>query len=286
MKRNFRNRWLILRDLWAPFTDHDISTHAAATCYYILLSLLPGIALGLTALSASPSASGELVLQIKNILPDALEPIAEYFINMIKPRNQTALLSLWAILTLWSASKGIMAMIAGMATILPCEEHRGFIRRRVHAMGTLLLLAVVLMGTLAINVFGKRLLSYAYGPFPKLPRTLLILYKLRHLYSLLILSIFLALMFWFLPGRPLPFRGCFQNGLFSSGAWITASSGFSIYVNHFQSYQRLYGSLGLLLLASLWLQICISMLFYGALLGNLVRERKYHPIQILKSAFS
>ena len=286
MRGNFRKRWTILRELWAPFTKNSISTHAAGTCFYILLSLLPGIALGLTVLSASPAASRELVLQINNILPDALQPMAEYFISMIKPRNPAALLSLWAFLTLWSAAKGIMAMTDGMAAVLNCKEHKGFFRRRFHAMTTLLLLAVVLMGTLAINVFGKRLLSYYDHTFPQLYGTLLLLYKLRHLYSLLVLSLFLALMYWLLPGRPLPFRRCLQSGLFSSAAWILASTGFSIYVNHFQSYQRLYGSLGLLLLASLWLQICISMLLYGVLLGKLVREKSYHPIQIMKRLFS
>lgn len=277
---------MILRELWLPFSKIRITTHAAAACYYILLSLLPGVALGLTALSASPAASRELVLVIKNILPDAFQPMAEYFLNMIRPQNQTALLSLWALLTLWSASKGIMAMTDGMSAVFDCPRTKGFLRRRLHAMTALLLLAVVLIATLVINVFGKRLFSYSYRAFPQLAGTLVMLYKLRLLYSVFVLSFLLSLLYWFLPGHPLPFRSCLQSGLFSAAAWIAASFGFSIYVNHFQSYQRLYGGLGLLLLASLWLQICIRMLFYGALLGRLVREKTYHPIKIIKKVFT
>ncbi len=284
MRRNVRKRYNALRQLWVPFTQSRISFHSAAACFYILLSLLPATALVFTILSIFPDAVREFGHLTINILPFDFRAVTEYLLDQFPSRSPAALLSVWAFLTLWSASKGIMAMTDGLIVILDCQKPRGFIRRRVDAMIVFAILSVVLIATLVLHVFGRRLLTYFSLKMPDLKNLLLLLFRLRQVYSLLILSILFALLYLFLPQRPLPFLSCLKSGFFSSVGWLTVSYGFSIYVNYFRSDQKLYGSLGLILLTSLWLQICISILLYGALLGKLLLNKSYHPIKIIREA--
>lgn len=286
MKRNFKKRWEILRSLWQPFTESGVSGHAAASCFYILLSVLPASALGLTAFSLFSISTSEWYHLLVELLPAHFLSVAEYLLNRIEPQNPAALFSLWAVLTLWSASKGVMAMIDGLSSVLSASKRRGFLRRRLDAMIVFLLLSAVLISTLVIHVFGKWFLIHLCDLFPKLSSLLRSIFKLRHLSSVLILTVLLSVLYRLLPGGTLSFSGCLKGGITAAVGWITVSSLFSVYVNHFQSYQRLYGSLGLLLLACLWLQICVSILLYSILLVKLLDSKAYHPIAIIRKAFS
>ena len=67
---------------------------------------------------------------------------------------------------------------------------------------------------------------------------------------------------------------------------MLVSWAFSIYVNYFAGYVKLYGGIGLLILTCIWLHICLLLFLYGALVADLLHHRSYHPLQILKETFS
>ena len=275
-------RWEILSELWRPFTQINITGRAAAASFYILVSLLPAAALGLTIFSLLPIPLSDF---LEVFLPQRFHPLIEYILTAVTPRNPTALLSVGALLTLWSAAKGIMAVSGGLSVILETKSHRGFIRRRLDAMASFLLLSIVLISTLTIHVFGQWFVYRLTISSPQMTSLWTLLYRFRHLYSILILTTLLAFLYWMLPGRPMSLSSCYISGLFSSVGWMSTSAIFSVYVNQMQSYQRLYGGLGLLLLGCIWLQICMSVLLYSVLLAKLIREKSYHPFKIIKKAF-
>ena len=49
---------------------------------------------------------------------------------------------------------------------------------------------------------------------------------------------------------------------------------FSIYVEHFNRYSLIYGSVYALALGMLWLYCCLSILFYGGALNHWLSSRK------------
>lgn len=284
MGRNFKKRWKILNNLWIPFTKSGIDRHSAAACFYILLSVLPAAALGLTVFSIISVTKSHWNTLLADLFPASFLPVLEYIFSSISPRQPVALLSIWAILTLWSASKGVMAITAGLSDILNGEARHGFIRRRLYAMAVLLLLLFVLSAMLLLHVFGRWILIQLSLLFPARSSLMYLFFRLRHLYSLIVLTALFTLFYSLLPGKPLHFSACIKSGLLSSFGWLLTSSLFSIYVNHFQSYQRLYGSLGLLVLGCLWLKISLSVLLYSVQIIKLWHDGTYHPILILKSA--
>ena len=51
-----------------------------------------------------------------------------------------------------------------------------------------------------------------------------------------------------------------------------ASGLFSLYVEYFPRYANIFGSVYAVALASLWLYVCVSIVFYGALLNRILAE--------------
>ena len=54
------------------------------------------------------------------------------------------------------------------------------------------------------------------------------------------------------------------GALFTGAGWILFSYIFSVYINNFSNYSRIYGSLTAIVLLMLWLYSCMTILLYGA----------------------
>ena len=94
-----------------------------------------------------------------------------------------------------------------------------------------------------------------------------------HLYSTVFLMIVFTLFYLVLPNRRRRLTRALPGALGAAIAWNVFSSALSFYVNHFPHASSLYGSLTLLLFSLLWLYICISIIFYGALFNRLLERR-------------
>lgn len=281
MKRNFKKRWKLLKQLWQPFLNCHISTHAAAASFYILLSLLPSTALFLMILRYFPASLSYLQQVLELLLPEKFRPLIAYLFEAAAPKNSAAIISLWAILTLWTASKGIASIANGLSEILSIHEQKGFIRRRLEAMMNFLIFAIILAVTLSVQIFGEVLISILF-PSVVLPK---VMYHIGFLCSVVLLSLPFTLLYRILPAIRLPFRICFFSGLLSAISLSGSSFLFSVYVNYFQSYQSKYGGIGLLVLGILWIQLSVYILLGSVTAVCQMHNKTYRPVQIIKSAF-
>ncbi len=256
-------RWNILKGLWRPFTENQASVYATSACYYILLSLLPASMLLSSLLPRLPVSARAIQQSLTQLIPEqflSLLPLLFPF------TGSPVLASASALVLLWSASKGVMAISDGLCALTGAELRKGFFRRKLGAMVSFLLLAVLLILVLILYVFGEYLAGF-----------------LGWLFAPATLAGIFAVAYRYLPGHLLPFRYCLLGGVFAAGGWVIFSSLFSLYVSFANGFRLRYGSLGLVLLACIWLQFCISLLLYGGQLSALLFRREYHPLTILKA---
>ncbi len=264
-------RWCILKSLWLPFTKSNASVHATSACYYILLSLIPASLLMTSLLPYLPISPTSWTQGLQQLIPGQFFSIIQ---SLIPSAASPVLASASAVVLLWSASKGVLAISDGLCALIGIPHGTRFIWRRLSAMLSFVLLSVLLFFILGLYVFGKRLLPFLGAlSFP--------LYRLRYLYVPIALSAMFTSAYYFLPKRAVPFRFCLIGSTLSAIGWIACSSLFSVYVNLTSGFHQRYGSTGILILACLWLQFCITLLLYGGLLADLLAHREYHPIQIL-----
>ena len=79
-------------------------------------------------------------------------------------------------------------------------------------------------------------------------------------------------MFTALPNRKTKLRDSLPGAFLGSLGWLIFSHLFSLYVEHFPSFARVYGSVYAVALSMLWLYFCMSILFYGGLLNRILEE--------------
>jgi YihY family inner membrane protein len=138
----------------------DISSHAANAGYFILMSVFPALLLILSLLRYTTLDAQDLLALLEGFLPQSLMDWVERIVISTYAHTSTAVISLSAVGTLWSASKGIYGLMKGLNAIYGASEHRGWLRTRLLCAVYLVFFLLVLLLTLMLHVFGNTLVEF------------------------------------------------------------------------------------------------------------------------------
>ena len=264
MKQNTLKMWL--RTVRAM----HISTHAAHACYFIVLSVFPALVLMIGILRYTALRPEDLLDLLSGLLPDALLPHAWNLIRASYENTSRLVVSLSALTALWSAGRGIYGLQAGLNAVYGLTEERNWLQKRLVCMAYTLLFLLVLLLTLVLHVFGNtiiRFLQHRSGFWLWID-----LAGLRFFFLVLLQNLLFCAMFMYLPAKRHSFAQSLPGALLGSFGWSGASGLFSLYVEYFPKYANIFGSVYAVALAGFWLYICISIVFYGAVLNRLLEK--------------
>lgn len=257
-----RKLYLILEDFRRQMNRKNISSFAASTAFFLFLSLVPMLIMLCTIIPFTHLTEENLLNAILEIVPDMLDPLVSGVVSDVYDRS-AGVLSVAAIATLWSAGKGVLALIRGLNEVNETEEKRNyFLLRAVASFYTLVLLLVTLL-SLLINVFGNVLLDMI---FAKVPRTRMLFdffMNFRFLAVWLILTILFTAIYTYIPNKKMKFGMQIPGAVFSAVVWSIFSWCFSIYVEASGGFS-IYGSLSLIIIIMLWLYFCMYIILIGA----------------------
>lgn len=246
----------------------QISTHAAHACYFIALSVFPMLVLMFGLLRYTALQPEDLLDLFRGLLPEALLPHAWNLIRSAYENSSRLVVSLSALTALWSAGRGIYGLQSGLNAVYGLCETRSWLHKRLLCTAYTFLFLLVLLLTLVLHVFGNTIVVFLRlraGFWAWIDYS-----NLRFFLPVLAQTFLFSAVFMFLPAKRHGFRRSLPGALLSSFGWSTVSGLFSLYVAHFPSYSNIFGSVYAVALAGFWLYICVSIVFYGALLNRIL----------------
>ena len=250
-----------------------ISSHAANAGYFIVMSVFPALLLILSLLRYTPLDARDLLSLLESFLPQALMNSVERVVVSTYAHTSTAVISVSAIGTLWSASRGIYGLMTGLNEIYDAPENRGYFRTRLLCMLYTFLFLLVLVVTLVLGVFGDSLLGLLPPASGGLGLLLTEVTDLRFFLMLFLQTALFSAMFMVLPNRRNGFRESLPGAVLASAGWLIFTQLFSFYVEHFSGYSNIYGSIYAVALSMLWLYCCMSIVFCGGALNKLLTQQ-------------
>lgn len=250
----------------------QIPMHAAYASYFIILSLFPALLLILSILSYTSLDVNNFLDFLQDFLPSALMSTVKKLVYSVYRNSSGAVVGLSAVTALWSASRGIFGLLRGLNAIYDVSEQRGYFYTRLISLIYTFVFFLVLVVTLLLHVFGNTII----GMLTQVNRPVLIflmdLIDLRFFLLLILQSLAFTAMFMALPNKRNGFWGSLPGGVLSSLGWLVYSDIFSIYVENFNRYSNIYGSVYAVALGMLWLYCCVSILFYGGALNRSLKN--------------
>lgn len=251
----------------------QISLHSAYTCFFLVLSLFPGLLLLLGILRYTSMEAEDLILLLEGFLPESLLPTVQSLVTTSYRHSSGTMVTISALGILYSASRGMFGIRNGLDAIYtPIHRHSYLGRRGISILYNITFLLVLLIA-LMLYLASTALIDYLWMTTNPMIMMVLRLINLRSLFLLVIQSILFAGMYAFLPDQRNRFAQCLPGAGLASLFWLVFSWLFSIYVEHFAVYTNIYGSVYALALGMLWLYFCISIFFYGGALNRFLSER-------------
>jgi membrane protein len=259
----------ILLRTWRELGDDHVSLIAAAVAFYGLLALFPAIAalISIWALAFDPRQIEQQIATFSALLPpDAASLVTE---QAHKVAADVGGLSVGAVigilLALYSAAKGMTALIEGLNIIYDEQEERGFIRSNLVALGMMLVLIVAMIVAIgAIIIAPIVFTTIGLGPVAE---TLLRILRWPILFGGVL--IVLAIIYRYGPSRTPPrWRWVSWGAAVATAIWTLGSIAFSIYVQNFGSYNETYGSLGAVVILLMWFWLSAFIILLGAELNS------------------
>lgn len=259
---------------WHHIRTLHIPLHAANTSFFLILSVFPALVLILGILSYTTLDVHNLLGLLEGFLPGALLPEAEFLIINAYENTSKAVVGISAVTALWSASRGIYGLLTGLNAIYRVPENRGYLRLRLISVFYTFGFLLVLLLTLVLHVFGTGLVKFLSESSLPFLRFLTGILDLRFFLLVFLQTVLFTAMFTVLPNRENSLGDSLPGAFFASIGWLIFSHLFSLYVEHFPAYGRIYGSVYAVALMMLWLYFCISIVFYGGVLNRLLMDEE------------
>ena len=265
----------ILVRSWNEVNKNNIFLVSGGVTYAILLALFPGLAalVSLYGLLLNPIQVEQQVEALSRMLPpETTKMIAEELHNLITASQGSLTISAAEALVfaLWSASRGMSGLITALDIAYDQRETRGFFK--LNAVAILLTILTLLGGTVVIALVAILPAVLQFVGLASSTQWLVLVLE----WPLLIVVVMtgLAMLYRYAPNRQAPqWRWVSPGAVVATLLWLLGSIGFTVYVSHFNSYDRTYGSLGGVIVMLTWLYLSAFVALFGAVI-NAQSERQ------------
>jgi membrane protein len=258
---------------------HNVSLISAGLALYALLAAFPALfaIVSMYGLFTDPSQIAEQTRSLTSFLPVEAAEILRNALSSIA-EGQDGQLGIGAIigflLALWSARKGMEALMIATNIVFGAKETRGFVKRI--AVSLALTLAAVLGFVVILLVGVGAPLLWQYLGLSEPIKTALGLVQWVVLWLVIVLG--LAVVYRFAPSRAnAHWRWITIGSAVAASLWVVASLLFSLYVRNFGSYGETYGALASVVILLMWFFLSSYVILIGAEIDATAEKQTSRP---------
>jgi len=260
--------WLdIAKRVNEQLTSDNASIIAAGLALYSLLAIFPALTacVLLYGLFASPDQITQQLQSFQGLLPAEGVAILEEQLRTLASQQDQALgigLVTAIAIALWSARKGMVALMTAANVAYDEEEHRGFIKRLLVSLAFTLGAVVGFAAVVALGVAVPIVIEF----LPLGPAAEIVLLVLRWAALFFIAVLGLSIVYRYAPDRrEAKWRWVSLGSVIAATLWLIGSLLFAFYVRRFgDSYGETYGALGGVIIMLMWLYLSAYVVMLGA----------------------
>ncbi len=259
-----KNSFKLIKKFVIKLDKDNIGAFAAQSAFFFILSIFPLFMLILSVMKYTPLTTGHLIEFFNDLLPSALANSFNNVINETYTKSNIGLISFAAVTTLWTASKGVASITFGFENVYGNEkDKRSYIVVRLLSTLYTIIFIFAFVLSLALLVFGNNLVGFFSNRSSIMYGISTGLIEHRSLFVPVVLILIFCGIYNISSPKKTRLIIQLPGALFSTIGWIGFSYLFSFYVNNFDSYSYLYGSITTIILLMVWFYICIYILFLG-----------------------
>ncbi|HWK43951.1 MAG TPA: YihY/virulence factor BrkB family protein [Stellaceae bacterium] len=256
----------VVRHVWNGVDRHNISLNAAGVAFWGLLAIFPalGALVSIYGLILNPEDVQRQIATAQGLLPDEVVGLLSNQLHGLVATSTPKLgisLAIGLALALWTARSGASGLISALNIAYDEAERRSLVMQQLIALA--MTGGAILLGFFALVMVAILPIVIGFLPIPDSIKSLLSLVRWPVLAGLCVLA--LGALYRFGPCRDHPNRRWISWGsVIATLLWLIGSAGFSFYASEFGSYDKMYGSLGAVVILLLWFWLSAYIVLIGA----------------------
>ncbi|MCO4755007.1 MAG: YihY/virulence factor BrkB family protein [Bacteriovoracaceae bacterium] len=269
--RDFKFRdWIeIFKRSKSEIATDNIGIVSAGIAFYAFLGIFPLLAafVALYGLLASPDDVTSMVNSMSGVIPGDIVTIFETQMTRLVSEDTVAgyAAAISVLVALWSGSKAIKGMMAGLNIAYDEREERNFFKK--NGMAMLLTLGGILTGIVTVFLIAALPAIFSFLNLGNMAQVLLQIVRWTLLGALIVTA--LSVLYRWAPDRKnVSWRWITPGSSLAAIVWLVASGLFSWYVSNFGNYNKTYGSLGAIAILLVWLSLSSYVFLLGAELDS------------------
>ena len=270
LKKLFRE----IINLIQKIPEHHVAAYAAQSAFFFILSLIPIILLLMTLVQYTPVTKADVMTAVLQIFPSTINTMLTSIVNQVYNQSM-GIIPITVIVALWSAGKGVLALATALNTMFGCPETRNYIYIRLRATVYTVLFIMMLIVMLVLAVFGNTLNDFLIDHLPFIHKFAGLLMWLKNFVAPALLTMLFVYVYKYLPNSDeIVLNEQIPGSLFAAAGWMACSWLFSMYLDLFQGFSSMYGSLTTIILIMLWMYFSMYCILLGAELNVMIQNMK------------
>jgi membrane protein len=259
--------------------DDEIMDRANGVAFNFILAIFPAIIFLFTLIPYVTRYFPEInrdsimgfLLEIaeSGLMPASMYEVASTTILDIVSNQRGGLLTFGFLFALVLSTNGMLALMRAFNACYKTIENRSAFKTRLIATALTINMTIVLFVTVLLLIVGQLVLEYLLTNFQDITSFNIsdfqvgIFFVLRFLTIFVTFSLAISTIYYFGPAIHYNWR------FFSIGSFVATllclgvSYGFSYYITNFGTYNKVYGSIGVLIALMIWVQLITVVLLVG-----------------------
>ena len=266
---------MVVVDFFDGIGARKIWTFAAAATFYLFLSLIPFTGLLCALLPFTPLTEEFLLDFLARVAPDSVYWLLQSIIESVYD-SSTATLSITAVASVWTASLAVVSLMRGLDAAYDLRRQENFFIFRLRACFFMIIMLAAVLSTLCAIVYGSKILDLIRSTLHDSWAVNLLFTLLRvgrYVVMMLVLFLLFLLFYKWMPAGRRKLLRQWPGALFATAAWLIFAAVFSVYVSYSDRY-GIYGILGTVIIAMLWMYYCLFILLVGAYINRFLHDER------------
>lgn len=266
------------------FSNRDLWQSAKALAFSFLMALPPLLIFFFTLIPYLPieGLQNELLVQLEMILPASLFDRVSTTITDVMGHKHSSLLSIGFIGSVILAANGIHGLLQSFNSVSHSIEWRSFVHRYLLCLLLVVILYVLVVAILSLLIGYKFIIQFMISQnYMAETKLSLFAFSLGRWLILVFLTLLtLSLLYYIAPVKKQRINFLSIGSVISTLLIFGLSWAFQIYINNFNNYNILYGSIGTLLVLMLWIYANCVVILSGYAVNIAIadsRECGYKP---------
>ena len=256
-----------------------LNDRAAAISFNFLMAI-PAATIFLCTLIPYTPISRELTIELldltKSIAPNEnTYGLVANFLNDFLNTPRSGLLSVGFVVAVFYASNAIMGIMRSFNRSLHSYKERGFVKTRWTAIKLTTVLILLFMTSITLLVFQGEFFRYAMNSLDiKNEVSRQIIYAVRSAIILLLVLYSIGIIYKYAPAITKRWKLASPGAILATFLVLLSTYVFSFYVNNFGAYNKVYGSIGTILILMFLIYLNSLILLIGYELNVCIHSLK------------